>query len=102
MTGRSRRIGVETAYRRITHRQIRSRYARIEGDAENRTVRQNDVVASHIYPVRLRRDAGPEIESNLNVTIVGADNRHALILGRIFDLVNKGAISERTFTKIRT
>src|SRR5689334_17974520 len=102
MPRRGGRVGVETADRRITDRHIRSRDGRIEGDAENRAVWQNEVCAGHIYPVCLGRDPGSEIESNLDVAVIGPDNRDALILRRILHLIDEGTISKCTLAKVRT
>ena len=95
-----RRVGVETTDGCITYRHIRGRHGRIERDSKNRAVRQNEIAAGHVHPIRLGRNAGSEIKSNLDVAVVGADNRDALIFGRILDLVDEGTISERALAKV--
>ena len=59
-----------------------------------RPVRQHGIAAGDVYPVRLRRDAGAEIESDLDVAIVSSDHGHALIFWRILHLVDERTIAQ--------
>ena len=80
MARRARCVGVKAANSRIAHRHVHRWHGWIEGDAKDRTVRQNAVSAGHVNPVRLGGDAGAKVEANLHVAIVSSDDSDALIL----------------------
>ena len=77
---RARCVGVKAANSRIANRHVHGWRGRIEGDAEDRTVRQNAVSVGHVHPVRLGGDSGAKVEANLHITIVRPDDGDALIL----------------------
>jgi hypothetical protein len=79
MAGRARGIRVETADGGISHRHVRCRHDRIQGNSEHRPVRQHRITTRYIHPVRLCRYAGPKVKADLDVAIVSADNRYALV-----------------------
>ena len=62
MAGRGRRVGVESAHGGVADRHVRGGHGRIEGDPEDRPVRQDRVAAGDVHPIRLARVAGAEIE----------------------------------------
>src|SRR5213075_1786977 len=63
-------IGVKAANSRIANRHVHRWHGWIEGDAKDRTVRQNTGSAGHVDPVRLVGDSGAKVKANLHVTIV--------------------------------
>ena len=77
---RARCVGVKAANSGIANRHVHRWHRWIEGDAKDRTVRQNAVSVGHVHPVRLGGDSGAKVEANLHVTIVRPDNGDALIL----------------------
>ena len=91
---RGRRISVESADCRVPHRQIRGRDSGIERNAQHRSQRNNGVISGNIYPVRLRLSAGAEIKPDPDVGVVCPKHRHAVILRRVLDLVDKRTVSQ--------
>src|SRR6478609_4224243 len=77
---RARCVGVKAANSRIANRHVHRWHGWIEGDAKDRTVRQNAVSAGDVHPVPLGGDSGAKIEANLHVAIVSSDDSDALIL----------------------
>ena len=80
MARRARCVGVKAANSRVANRHVRGWHGWIEGDAKDRTVRQNAVSAGHVHPVPLVSDSGTKVEANLHVAIVRSDDSDALIL----------------------
>src|SRR6476660_8107184 len=78
---RARCVGVKAANSRIANGHVRRWHGWIEGDAKDRTVRQNAVTTGHVHPVRLVGESGAKVEANLHVGIVSPDDSDALILG---------------------
>ena len=77
---RARRVGIKAANSRVANRHVHRWHGRIEGDAKDRTVRQNTVSAGHVDRVRLVGDSGAKVKANLHVTIVRPYDSDALIL----------------------
>src|SRR5439155_8929987 len=76
MPRRRWRVGVKAAHRSIALRRCCRR--RIEGNIEDRPVRQNDVATGDIFPdatCRARSHAKPD----LHITVVGSDDSRWLI-----------------------
>jgi len=78
MAGGRRRVSTKPTYTGVPDRQRGGCRRWIERDTQHRTVGQDCVVVSNIYPVRLARNAGTETETNPRITIVGANNGDAL------------------------
>ena len=77
---RARCVGVKAANSRIANGHVRRWHGWIEGDAKDRTVRQNAVSIRHVHPVPLGGDSSAEVEADLHVTIISPDDSDALIL----------------------
>jgi hypothetical protein len=77
---RAWRVRVKAAHSRIANRHIHRWRGWIEGDAKDRTVRQNAVTACHVHPIPLGGESSTKVEANLHVAIVRPDDGDALIL----------------------
>ena len=98
---RARCVGVKAANSRIANRHVHRWHGWIEGDAKDRTVRQNAVTTGHVHPVPLGGDSGAKVETNLHVTIVRPDDGDALILRRVLDLIDERAVAQRSLGQAR-
>ena len=74
--------------------------AGIQGDALNWTVGQDGVAASHVHPVGLRLHAGTQVEADLYVAVVGSKDGDALVLGRVFYLIDVGPIAQSPSSQV--
>ena len=93
---RARCVGVKAANSRIASRHVHRWHGWIEGDAKDRTVRQNAVSAGDVHPIPLGGDSGAKVEANLHVAIVSSDDSDALILRRVLNLIDERAVAQRS------
>src|SRR5439155_1469953 len=82
-------VSIKPTDRRVADWQVRSRYRGVERNTKNGAIRQNRVIASHIHPGRLRLNTGAEVKADPDLTVICANDGHALILRRVLDLVDK-------------
>jgi hypothetical protein len=94
MTQRAGRVGIEAAYSCVAHGKIRRRHGGIKGNAEHWAKRHNGVAPGHIHPVGLCLCACAKIKTYPDIGIIGANHGHALILGRVLDLVDERTITQ--------
>jgi hypothetical protein len=100
MAGGGRGVGVKASHRSVPNRNIGCGHGRIERDAEHRPIGQDGVGAGNVHPVRLPCRPRAKIESDPDIRVIRPDNRHAVILRRIFDLIDKGAVTQRSLRHV--
>ena len=72
----------------------------IQGDAHDRTVGQNGVAAGNVHPGSLSLRATTHIEADLHVAVVGCNDSHALVLGRVLYFIDVRAVAQSTFRQV--
>src|SRR4051794_2229153 len=75
--------------------------AGIDGDAENRTVREHRVATGNVNPDSLISNTGSKVEAELNIAVVGPNDSDALLLGRVLYLVDEGTVTKRSLSEVR-
>ena len=100
MSGSAGRVVVEATDCGISDWSAYRLSAGIEGDAHDRPVGQHGVAAGHVDPCSLSLRATTQTEAELHVAVVGANDRNALVLGRVLYLIDVRAVAQSTFRQV--